>query len=69
MKMPIGGLPGNRSRKDMSEKVRAALQINADNVGGRLPAETINAIVVTEASAVNIKIKIIKVKSFVESDL
>lgn len=67
MKIPIGGLPGKRSRRDMSENVNAALQINADKVGGRLPAETINAIVVTEVKAVNIKIKIMRVSNFVES--
>lgn len=67
MKIPIGGLPGNKSLKEIREKVRAALQIRADKVGGLRPAETMKAIVVTEAKAVSIKIKMIKVRSLVES--
>ena len=65
--IPIGGLPGNKSRSEISEKVRAALQIKADKVGGLRPAETMKAMVVTEASAVSIKIKMIKVSNLVES--
>ena len=60
-------MPGNKSLNEIKEKVSAALQIKADSVGGRFPAETINAIVVTDAKAVNINIKIMKVNNFVES--
>ena len=63
---PIGGLPGNRPRRPISEKVIAADQVRAERVGGRFVDATMNAIVPTEPIAVIIKNKMISVNNFVE---
>ena len=68
MRIPTGGAPGNSPRSEISANVSAAAQVNAESVGGRLVLATISAIVVTDAKPVNIKIKIINVRIFVEDE-
>jgi hypothetical protein len=38
--MPIGGSPGISPRNEINEYVNAAVHVNDDNDGGRLPLTT-----------------------------
>ena len=52
----------------MSEKVRAALHVSDERVGGRLCIATMKVIVPTEMSPESIRIMMMNERTFVESD-
>ena len=69
IKIPIGGDPGYIPRNEIREKVRAALHVSDESVGGRLCIATIYVIVPTEMRPESIRIMMINERTLVESDL